>query len=159
MMLLFLLLGPLDTGRLGNPDYRIREFESARWRLLGPVAWPWLRHAAATSPNPEVRFRARRLLMPARRWQDAVEAAAVLSPWSPLPDPDKLYLDHDLRRAVAELALANGVPDRVTRQLPPETYNWLQWWEAVGERDSVTQAVRESRAWLRREKWGDQAGK
>jgi len=108
------------VGRLGHDHYPAREAASRDLRAAGPLAWPALARGLASSPDPEVRLRCRRLLAP--RDGLVADLAALWLLVGPEPDPPSLLGDEARRRRLAWWCWRLGVGTQVLPDglpLPP----------------------------------------
>ena len=103
--LLFAVI-PSDVAALSADEWSGREAAESRLRAYGPLAWPFLL-PATSSDDPEMRFRAERLLVPYRSLAaDARAWTAIRDPW-PI-NPLKFYADRDLRERIRRLSILAG---------------------------------------------------
>jgi len=95
------------VARLGSPDWHEREAASHQLVQLGRRAAPALQ-GALSSPDPEVRHRAR-LLLDLVRWEVPVglsdQLAAVLRHYKMLPERERMVLLGELTRALGREAV------------------------------------------------------
>jgi hypothetical protein len=123
-LLLALCLIP-DARDLGHESYARREWCEQRLRSWGWLAVPELLRASL-SDSPETRHRAHAMLGRWRGLTADLRAAAVLaSEWEILAG--ELWVDEELRRRIARLAVLNGVPPDDVTWLLPEAYVQCGW--------------------------------
>lgn len=129
MYALSLLLVVPDIDRLGGQvEWSERELAELRLRNWGLLAVPEIYRAALTHPDPEVRYRCQRLLVPWFNVRRDLEASAILcGSHSRL---QQAFLDPLLRRRLYQLAVLGGCDELHAHQLLPESDVWC-WFLAM----------------------------